>query len=81
MSDQRSVVIDGVRYVPEKTQAEYSHGKVRYIRCMAPVTEQQRALALSSNLHRHGDMLLVWVNEGDLFEGWLNDDLPSPPNT
>ena len=39
-------------------------GKFRYLGCSP--TEEQRELARSSDLYRHGDMVLVWVNEGDL---------------
>lgn len=40
--------------------------KLRWIKPLE-VTENQRQVALKSPLFAQGDMVLVWVNEGDLY--------------
>lgn len=62
------IVIDGVAYVPKKTVLEAPKG-VRYILAVG-VTDLQREHAKISELYKHGDMKLVWVNEGDLYAFW-----------
>ena len=41
-------------------------GVVRYIHA-GEVTKAQREQAQNSELHKQGDMILIWVNEGDLY--------------
>lgn len=43
-------------------------GKVRYMHANER-TDSQREHACASELYGEGDMVLVWVNEGDLYEG------------
>lgn len=49
---------------------------VRYIYA-CEVTGAQREQAKSSALYQHGDMRLVWVNEGDLYRHWFDQASPT----
>lgn len=39
---------------------------MRYIAAQGETIAEMREHARASDLHQHGDMKLVWVNEGDL---------------
>lgn len=56
---------------PNSAALETAGPGVRYIPA-CEVTGAQREQAKSSSLYQHGDMKLVWVNEGDLCQYWLN---------
>lgn len=61
----------GVQPQPNSAALETAGPGVRYIPA-CEVTGAQREQAKSSSLYQHGDMKLVWVNEGDLCQYWLN---------
>lgn len=55
---------------------------IRYVNCGGDATPDQRKHALGSALHPIGDMVLVWVNEGDLLDhGTCMEDAPLDPET
>lgn len=51
--------------------------KVRYIKVSVPMSDDILAVARTSLLSDHGDMILVWANEGDLLR--LGSDYTPPP--
>ncbi|MEP3669334.1 MAG: hypothetical protein ABJN42_21665 [Roseibium sp.] len=50
----------------------------RYLPARGATLEEMRAHAQRSELNEHGDMRLVWVNEGDLFGMCLHPILMAP---
>lgn len=65
LQQRNTVIINGVLYVPAE-EIIYAPKGVRYIKANSASIEQYE-LAKNSDLHNHGDMKLVWVNECDLY--------------
>jgi hypothetical protein len=59
-------------------QAAPSVPKLRYIPA-CEVTIEQREQALKSDLYKHGDMRLIWINEGDLCMSQMQHLLAAAP--
>lgn len=68
LQQRNTVIINGVLYVLVE-EIIYAPKGVKYIKANSATIEQYE-LAKNSDLYRHGDMKLVWVNEGDLYN-WV----------
>lgn len=49
--------------------------RIRYIRAKGNSLDEMRENARKSDLAKHGDMVLAWVNEGDLTVNMFHDHL------
>lgn len=68
LQQRNTVIINGVLYVLVE-EIIYAPKGVKYIKANSATIEQYE-LAKNSDLYRRGDMKLVWVNEGDLYN-WV----------
>lgn len=68
LQQRNTVIINGVLYVLVE-EIIYAPKGVKYIKANSATIEQYE-LAKNSDLYRHGDMKLVLVNEGDLYN-WV----------